>query len=136
MIKSENIFSKFYRDVCNIEYQKCGLLHIHLLIFFNLANEFLEASYIDKIICIELSIVEKNLTYEFTKIITSVIFHSLCREINPNSLYISHIQDDLPKYLKYYPCNVFEETFIQENGYPIYHQHNNGFIYKILYLQD
>lgn len=136
MIKSVNIFSKFYGDICNIEYQKCSLLHIHLLIFFNSANEFLKASYIDKIMYVELSIVEKNLTGEFTRIITSVIFHSPCGEINPNSFYITHTQDDPPKYLKYYPCNFFEETFIQENGYPIYHQHNNGFINKILYLQD
>lgn len=82
LIKSENMFGKFCKNVYTIEYQKCGLPHIHLSIFFNSANEFLETFHIDEVICAKLPVIETDQTGELTRIVTSVMLHSACRDIN------------------------------------------------------
>ena len=54
LIKSENILGQFRENVYTIEYQKHDLPHIHLFIFLNSANEFLEDSHIDKVTYVEI----------------------------------------------------------------------------------
>lgn len=73
-----------------IEYQKRGLLYIYLLVFLNSANEFLEAFYIDKVICVKLSIIKDDLTAGFIKTVTLVMFYSPYGKINPNLFYMSN----------------------------------------------
>lgn len=107
---------------------------MHLLIFLNLADEFLETFHIDEVICAKLPTIEVDPNGELTRIVTSVMLHGLCGKINPYSPYISNTQDGSPRCTKHYPCNFFEETSIQENGYPLYQRHNNSFIHKILYF--
>ena len=71
LIKSENIFGRCCGDVYTIEYQKRGLLYMHLLIFLHSADQFLEASQIDEVICAELSTAETDPNGELTRIVTS-----------------------------------------------------------------
>lgn len=85
LIKSENIFGRFCGNVYTIEYQKRGLPHMHLLIFLHLADQFLKASQIDEVICAEILIVKSDPTGELTRIVTSVIIHDPCENINPHS---------------------------------------------------
>lgn len=89
---------------------------MHLLIFMNSANEFLEASYINKVICIELLTIETNLISELTKIVTLIIFHDLCRKINLHLSYMNNARDGLSRYIKHYPYNFFNKTSIQVGG--------------------
>lgn len=93
LIKCENIFGRFYRDLYTIEYQKRDLSHIYFLIFFNSVNEFLEVFHINKVIYTELPIIEINLTGELIKIMTSVILHDLYRKIDHNLPCIINSQD-------------------------------------------
>lgn len=90
LIKIENSFSRFCRDVYTIEYQKRNLPHIYLLIFFKSVDEFLEAFHIDEVIYAKLLIIETDSIGELTRILTSIILHSLCGEINPNSFCMSN----------------------------------------------
>lgn len=90
LIKIENIFDKFCENIYIIEYQKHGFLDIYFLIFFNSVYKFLEAYYIEEVICAKLSIIEADQTGEFITIMTLEMLHSLYREINLNSSYISN----------------------------------------------
>ena len=112
LIKSENIFGRFCRDIYTIKYQKRGFSHIHFLILLSLADKFLEAFYINDVIYAELTKIEIDLTSEFIRIVTSVMIHGSYKEINPNSLYMSNARDCPPRYIKHYPHNFLEETFI------------------------
>ena len=120
LIKIENIFGRFCGDVYTIEYQKRGLPHMHLLIFLNSADEFFETSHIDEVICAKLLTVESDSTGELTRIVTSVMLHGPCGEVNSHSPCMSNAQDGPPRCTKNYPRNFLEETSIQENGYPLY----------------
>ena len=79
-----------------IEYQKHSFTHMHLLIFLNLADEFLKASHIHEVIYAELPIVESDLTSELTRIVTSVMLHGLYGKINLYSPYMSNTRDGPP----------------------------------------
>lgn len=120
LIKNENIFDKFCKNVYTIEYQKRGLPHMHLLVFLYLTDQFLEISQIDEVICAKLLTLETNPTGKLIKIITSIMFYCPCRNINLYSPCISNAQDDLPKYIKCYPCNFLEETSIHKISYSLY----------------
>lgn len=66
---------------------------MHLLIFLNLADEFLKAFHIDELICAKLLIIKTDLTGEFIKIITSVILYGLYGVMNPNLPCMNNAQD-------------------------------------------
>lgn len=65
-----------------MKYQKRSLPYIHLPIFLNLADKFLEVYYIDKVICAKLPIIESDPTGELTKIVTLVMIYSLYDNMN------------------------------------------------------
>lgn len=109
---------------------------MYLLNFSNSANEFLKVSHIVEVICAELLIIETDPTGKLIKILTSVILHGPYGKINPNSLYMSNAQDDLPRCTKQYPHNFFKETSIQENGYLLYWWRNNSSMNEISHPQD
>ena len=136
LIKSENIFGRFRGDVYTIEYQKRGLPHMHLLIFLHSADQFLEASQIDEVICAELPTAETDPNGELTRIVTSVMLHGPCGDVNFYSLCMNSAQDGPPKCTKRYPRNFLEETSVQENGYPLYRRRNNGSTHEIPHPQD
>ena len=97
LIKSEIIFGYFCGDVYTIKYQKQGLTHIHLLIFLHSADQFLEASQIDKVICAKLPTVETDPNGQLIRIVTSVMLHGPYGDINPHSPCISSARDGSPK---------------------------------------
>lgn len=90
LIKIENIFGRFCGDMYNNKYPKGSLPPMHLLIFLNSADKFLEASHINEIIYVKPFIIETDQISELTKIMTLVILHGPCREINPNSACINN----------------------------------------------
>lgn len=94
LIKSENILSRFYIDIYTIKYQKRGFPHMRFIIILDLADEFLKVFYTNKIIYIKLLIIKINPINKFIKIMTLVIFHDLCREINLHLVSITNAQDD------------------------------------------
>lgn len=73
---------------------------------------------------------------ENSQIVTLVMLHGPCGDINPYSPCMSNARDGPPKCTKRYPHEFFEETTIQENGYSLYRQRNNGSIYDIPHPQN
>lgn len=63
---------------------------MHLLVFLYSTNQFFKAFQIDEVIYIELSILETNLIKKLTKIVTFVMLHSPCENINSYSLYMNN----------------------------------------------
>lgn len=90
LIKSENIFVKFCKNVYTIEYQKHSLFYMHFLIFLYLVNLFFETFQIYKFIYAKLPIVETNLIGKLIRIIISIILHSFYKNINLYLFYISN----------------------------------------------
>lgn len=90
LIKSENIFKKFCRDIYIIEYQKYDFLHIYFLIFLYSANQFFKISQIDEIIYAKLFKEEIDSLREYTRIITLVLLYSFYKHINLHLLCISN----------------------------------------------
>lgn len=85
---------------------------MHLLIFLNLTNKFLEAFHINKIIYVKLFTIKTNFTGEFTKIIASVIFYDSCGEANLYSFCINNAQNGFLRYTKNYSRNFFKKTLV------------------------
>lgn len=54
LIKKENIFERFCKDIYTIKYQNCDFSHMHVFIFVNTTDIFLITSHIDEIICAKL----------------------------------------------------------------------------------
>ena len=90
----------------------------------------------DEVICAELPTAETDPNGELTRIVTSVMLHGLCENVNPHSTCMSNARDGPPKCTKRYPRNFLEETSIQENGYPLYRRRNNGSTHEIPHPQD
>lgn len=81
LIKSENIFGRFYVNIYTIEHQKRGLSHMHFLIFLHSTNQFLQASLIDQVIHTKHSIVKSDSIGELIRIVTLVIFYTLYGDV-------------------------------------------------------
>lgn len=64
------------------------------------------------------------------------MLHDPGGNIHPHLSYMSSAQNSLPKCIKRYSCNIFEETSIQENSYPFYRRRNNGLTYQISHPQN
>lgn len=63
---------------------------MHLLIFLNLVNKFLETFHIDEVICTKLPNIEVDFTSELTRIVILVMFYSLYAKINSYFFYINN----------------------------------------------
>ena len=61
--------------VWTIEYQKRGLPHLHLLVFLEDSDHFLEPEVIDEMVCAEAD-------RELTDIVKSAMIHGPCEELN------------------------------------------------------
>lgn len=109
---------------------------MHLLIFLHPDGQFLEASHIDEVICAELPTPETDPSGEITRIVTTVMLHGPCGDINPHSPCMSNARDGSPKCTTRYPREFLEETTIQENGYPLYRRRNNGSSHEIPHPQN
>lgn len=90
LIKNKNIFSKFYKDVYTIKYQKRKLLSTHLLVFLYPTNQFFQTFQINEVIYTKLFILETDFTKKFTKILISIILYSPCKNINFYLLYMNN----------------------------------------------
>ena len=120
LIKTENIFGRFSENIYSIEYQKQDFSYMHLLIFLHLTDQLIEASQIDEVICAKLPTAETDPNGELIRIVISVMLYGPYGDVNFHLLCMSNAQNGSSKCIKRYLCNFFEETLVQENGYPLY----------------
>ena len=72
-VKKNNIFEKYEGCVWTIEYQKRGLLHMHLLLFLHPDDQFLTVERINEVICAELPSLDTQ--PELYDVVTTTMLH-------------------------------------------------------------
>jgi hypothetical protein len=113
---------KFGRVVAifyTIEFQKCGLPHMHCLIFLHEDDKIHDANQVDNIVSAQLPDRNENpLLYET---VTTCMLHGPCGAEKPNAPCMVD-----GRCSKHYPKEFNEHTIYGDNGYPQYARPNNG----------
>ena len=113
-----------------IEFQKRGLPHAHIIVWMDPRYKFPIADHVDKIIFAEIP--DKENDPKLYQAVSECMIHGPCRLVNPNSPCMEN-----GKCSKYYPKNHVENTFLDNEGYPIYRHRDTGrFIEKNKYQCD
>jgi len=111
-------FAKVIGNIWTREYQKRGLLHIHLLLIFPPEQKVSTTEDIDHLVSTELPFLKNTLLFEM---VTKCLLHGPCGQEYPNA---PCMVNDLCK--KRYPRAFSEETTQGEDGYPVYRRQNDG----------
>ena len=118
-LRHESHFVRVIVVVYIIEFQKRGLSHAHILLFLDPKDKRPSPSYIDNIITAEIpDSHEDPIAYEDVK---QSMMHRPCGYANPRSPCM--VND---KCTKHFPKKFYEETTIDEEGFPIYRRRNDG----------
>ncbi len=118
-IHKNHILGRTIAGIYVIEFQKRGLLHAHILIFFTEDCKSHTVEDVDRMISVELPNSETNkLAHEM---IAKCMMHGPCGSAFPNA---SCMEEGKCK--KQYPHKFQSETVTDVNGYPIYRHRNMG----------
>jgi hypothetical protein len=120
-IFGDGIFGKCPARVWTIEYQKRGLPHLHMLLFLQDSDHFLEPDVIDEMVCAELPDPSWDPDGELTDIVRSAMIHGPCGEFNERS----PCMDPDQGCTKRYPRAFCDETSVGEDGYPLYRRRDH-----------
>ncbi|XP_074358164.1 uncharacterized protein LOC141697601 [Apium graveolens] len=118
-IKKEQPFGEIMACLYTIEFQKRGLPHAHILLFFHPSRKNPSPEYIDSIISAELP--DINVDPDAYNAVKKSMLHGPCGQANTSSPCM--LQE---KCNKFFPKNFNETTTIGEDGYPIYRRGNTG----------
>lgn len=102
-LKQGEIFGRFRGCVWTIEYQKRGLLYLHLLLFLHTKDRFIDAEKLDQIICAELPDPSWDPDGSLRDIVTSIMIYGPCGANNSQSLCMVAVPGALPKCFKRFP---------------------------------
>jgi hypothetical protein len=120
-IHKNHIMGRTITGIYVIEFQKCGLPHAHILIFFTEDYKPHTVKDVDRMISAKLSNSETNkLTHET---VTRCMMHGPCGAAFPNAPCMEE-----GKCKKQYPRKFQFETVTDVNGYPIYRRRDTGHI--------
>ena len=115
-----------------IEYQKCGLPHMHLTTIIHPDNHPFNADQINQVIQAELPDLTLDSTREFCALIMSSMLHSPCGTVNSRAPCMTISTPGQPStYSKRYPFFFQPETLLNRDGYPLYQCHDNGNLHII-----
>ena len=104
-----------------VEFQKCGLPHVHILVILSEDDQIKISSEVNDIICAELptDMFQKN-SEEYTQsikldqIVLKNMVHGPCGNVNPLSLWF-----EIGKCKKLYPKSIRDKTILDpDNTYP------------------
>jgi hypothetical protein len=111
-------FAKVIGNIWTREYQKRGLLHIHLLLIFPQEQKVSTTEGIDRLVSAELPLLENTALFET---VTKCLLHGPCGQEYPNA---PCMVNNVCK--KHYSRAFSEETTQGEDGYPVYRRRNDG----------
>ena len=115
-ITKDGILGRTVAQVHTIEFQKRGLPHVHLLIWFDQDSKIRTPADIDSLVW---AIFPDQQTHPILyKLVCDLMTHGPCGQ---NS---SCMQNG--KCSKHFPKDFQEKTYINEDGYPCYCQPNDG----------
>ena len=109
----KGLLGKYQAHVCSIEFQKCGLPHIHILIWVHTSDKVNSPESVDEVISAEIPDPETH--PRLHRLVTSVMIHGPCGAENPTA---PCMKDG--KCSKGYPKSFQEITITGNDGYPIY----------------
>ena len=117
----DGIFGHAVARVWCIEYQKRGLPHMHLLLFLENRQFYLQPEIIDQIVSAEIPD-----DPELAEIIKRVMIHGPCGEHDPKAPCMAKDEKTgKSKCTKRFPKDFCDETTVKDDGYPIYRRRNN-----------
>ena len=114
----EGLFGRVPAMVHTIEFQKRGLPHMHLLIFFNEEDKIRDAAHVDRIVSAQLP--DPQLHPQLYQTVTNCMLHGPCGNHKPNAPCMVNGNCS-----KHYPKEFAEVTIFGENGYPQYKRPDN-----------
>ncbi|KXN84184.1 hypothetical protein AN958_12896 [Leucoagaricus sp. SymC.cos] len=114
-----SLFGNCIARVDTNEFQKKGLLHTHILIFFYSLDKICNANHVDTIVSAKIS--DHNIYPILYDVVTTVIMHGPYSDHFPNA----HCMVN-SRYSKQYPKPFNSEMLYGENGYPRYARPENG----------
>ena len=117
-----SIFGKVLGYVFTIEFQKCGLPHMHCIIFLSEESKIHTPEQIDSILSSEFA--EDN--PELLKLVEKLIVHNLCGAENPTAPCMQH-----GKCTKGFPKPFRNQTTISEDSYASTRCHNTGHTHEV-----
>jgi hypothetical protein len=120
-IHKKHILGRTIAGIYVIEFQKCGLLHAHILIFFAEDYKPHTVEDVNYMINVELPNPKTNRLAHET--VVQCMMHGPCGAAFPN---VPYMEDG--KCTKQYPRKFQSETMTDVNGYPIYRRKNMGCI--------
>ena len=131
-LRHREVFGRFLGIVWTIEYQKRGLPHVHILLFLHPEDRFMTADRIDQIVSAEFPDPQMDPTGQLTDLIRRTMVHGPCGDWTPQIACRRSNTGGRSRYCsKQYPRNWQEETFIKEDGYPLYRRRSNGYFFTV-----
>jgi hypothetical protein len=125
-ILEDEVLGCVIAHVYTIEFQKRGLPHMHLLIFFREGQKLLTPEEIDKLISAKWpDPTTEPLLFETVK---SCMVHGPCGPANPSA---PCMDPETQTCTKRYPKPFTDYTNMDINGYPEYYRPNGGRAYKV-----
>ena len=118
------MLSFLYVVLYSIEFQNRGLPHAHILIWLHHDNKYPSPADIDRVISAEIP--DKDSNPDAYEAVAQFMVHGPCGRANKNSSCMVN-----GSCTKKFPKNFYNETTIDDNGYPIYRRRDDGrFIQK------
>ncbi|XP_014777998.1 uncharacterized protein LOC106874701 [Octopus bimaculoides] len=123
-IKDRHILRVPVAHVYDIEFQKRGLLHCHILVVLKNEDKLRNSNDIDRIVTAE--ILDTNDDPVLHDLVKICMIHGPCRTNNPSSPCMENGSCQ-----KKFPKNYRDETLLNLNGYPEYRKRNTGVIVQV-----
>ncbi|XP_061365846.1 uncharacterized protein LOC133309124 [Gastrolobium bilobum] len=118
-LRKQNVLGKVIAYVCTIEFQKRGLPHADILLFFHPSNKPKSALDIDKLISAKIP--DKDSNPLLFQAVTNYMIHGPCGPENYKSPCMKDGQCS-----KIFPKNLCSRSSIDDDGFPHYKRRNDA----------
>ncbi|XP_030970665.1 uncharacterized protein LOC115991053 [Quercus lobata] len=118
-LRHKSHFGRVIAIVYTIEFQKRGLPHAHILLFLDPKDKCPSPTDIDGIIMAEIPDPDDDPVAN--EAVKQFMMHGPCGSANPKSPCMMN-----GKCTKHFPKRFYEETTIDEEGFPVYRRRNDG----------
>ncbi|XP_019195824.1 PREDICTED: uncharacterized protein LOC109189666 [Ipomoea nil] len=117
--RKNKLFGPVAGVIYTIEFQKRGLSHAHILLFFEKSKEVRQVLTLDNIICAEIPDEKKDA--EYYQAVEEFMMHGPCGKARTNSPCMVNARCS-----KHFPKRFVESSTFDEDGYPVYRRRDNG----------
>ncbi|XP_072077883.1 uncharacterized protein [Arachis hypogaea] len=118
-IRKNKIFGRVITVVYTIEFQKRGLPHAHIVLFFHHDDKYPTKEDINHILSVEIPNKENDPVYY--EAVGKHIMHGPCGDLKKDSPCM-----ESGKCIRHFPKRFFDSTTVDEDGYPIYRRREDG----------